>query len=219
MCILLPQLIFPVMHNSVHHFLLPISMLTCISAGPQPDNSLLRELFSNSSPATFAWCWLLLGTLFPSTPWPIWPTRCWKLPHPQVIPHLSSRTPDPSTASPCQLGSGPAPVRDQRVTPAYLLTAALTQSPQPLPLLFPLPLPCLLPWSILWPLLVPPALWRQTPLAPGREKGRPSAVATSTLGLPPSRLLPILSKPLPMGLVVCALHAEICVGHFGLPCQ
>ena len=42
--------------------------------------------FFNGSPVMFAWCWPRPGTLFPLTPWPTWPTRCWKLPHPQCHP-------------------------------------------------------------------------------------------------------------------------------------
>ena len=93
-----------------------------------------------------------------------------------------------------QLGSGPATVRNQRATPAHLLAAALHRSPQLLTLPFPLPLPCLLPWSILWPLLVPPALWRQgqqmhpPPLLLAGKRAGLVLSATSTAGLPPSRL-------------------------------
>ena len=73
--------------------------------------------------------------------------------------------------------------------PAHLLTAALSRSPQSLPLPFPLPLPCLLPWSILWP----PALWRQgqqmhLPLLLAGKRAGLVLSATSTTGLPPSHL-------------------------------
>ena len=46
-----------------------------------------------------------------------------------VVPCLSSYVPNPNPASPCQLGSGPAPVKDQWVTPTHLLAAALHRSP------------------------------------------------------------------------------------------
>ena len=113
-----------------------------------------------------------------------------------IFPHLSSCAPNPTAASPCQPGSGPAPVENQQATPAHL-AAALHRSPQSLPLSFLLPLPCLLPWSILWPLLVPTALWRQgqqmhLPLLLAWKRAVLVLSATSTTCLPPSRLLFIM---------------------------
>lgn len=78
--------------------------------------------------------------------------------------------------------------------PANLLTEALPWLPQSLTL----PLP-LLPWSILWPPLVALVLWRQSqqvhrPLLLAGKLAGLVLLATSTLGLPPSRLFFIMSR-------------------------
>ena len=150
--------------------------------GPQPDNSLLRELFFQWLPSHVRMVLASSGTLFPSTPWSRWPTRYWKLPHPQCYPSPLQPRPQPNCQLPLPAQKWPS--SGQRSV-RYASLSPRCSSPPVTPVPAPAPVP---------PPLVHPLASAGTtgaletrptnahPLAPGRETGRPSAVGDQHFG-------------------------------------
>ena len=131
------------------------------SAGPQPDNFLLRELFFQRLPSHVRMVLASSGDTVSLDTLADMADKMLEVTPPTVSSLTSPATP-PTPPPPPPASSEVAQLRsEQRATPTHLLAAALHRSPRSLTLPFQLPFPCILPWSILWPLLVPPTLLSQ----------------------------------------------------------
>ena len=139
------------------------------------------KYFSSGSPAMFAWCWPPLGTLFPSTPWRTWPTRCWKLPHPQCRPLSLQTRPQPHPRLPLPARKWPS--SGQRSV-SYANSSPHCSSPPVAPVAHtPVPTPAPVPPPLVHPLAsagttgaLETRPTNAPPLGPGREMGRPIAI-------------------------------------------